>query len=506
MKDKKHIDELFKDRFSSFEVSPSPEVWSGIQASLEKRKKDRNLIPLWWKLGGVAALLALLLTIGNSVFNNSDADNSIVTNDDAKPSVENNSEKNFILKDLSTNQIDIGSEENATSSEDETTKNNVEVDSEQIVKSEGIVYQNSDKSENSIATSTKSSNISEENDTNTNVKNKKFIDEKVIGVSTEADAIAIQNKINSIKTNKTDIQKEVSKTESLTAVIDVDKSAEKSSNTEITEAENNKQSIQDAINEQNAIKLEVATEKQSSLDDRWDVTPNFAPVYYSTLGGGSSLDPTFSDNAQSGDVNISYGVQVSYALNERLSVRSGISNVDLSYSTSGIELGTAPVSVALKSVNYEGKQTVLTAVDIGTISNQNTSNGAFGNIKPKSTNGAAEIIQNITYYEVPLELKYALVNNKIGVNIIGGLSTLFLGNNDVSVKAGDFGSSLGEANNLSSVSVSTNVGLGVDYKISKKFKFNVEPMFKYQLNPYTDSSVDFQPYYIGIYTGLSFKF
>ena len=74
MKDKKHIDELFKDRFKNFEVSPSPEVWGSIQTSLEKRKKDRKLIPLWWKMGGVAALLALLFTIGNSVFNNSPTD------------------------------------------------------------------------------------------------------------------------------------------------------------------------------------------------------------------------------------------------------------------------------------------------------------------------------------------------------------------------------------------------------------------------------------------------
>ena len=79
MKDKKHIDKLFKDRFNDFEVSPSPEVWGSIQASLEKRKKDRNLIPLWWKLGGVAALLALFFTVGNSVFNNtSNIDTPIV--------------------------------------------------------------------------------------------------------------------------------------------------------------------------------------------------------------------------------------------------------------------------------------------------------------------------------------------------------------------------------------------------------------------------------------------
>ncbi|MFT6826142.1 MAG: hypothetical protein ACJAYD_000696, partial [Patiriisocius sp.] len=62
------------------------------------------------------------------------------------------------------------------------------------------------------------------------------------------------------------------------------------------------------------------------------------------------------------------------------------------------------------------------------------------------------------------------------------------------------------ANNLSYLSFATNIGLGVHYKLSNSFKFNVEPMFKYQLNPYTDSAVDFKPYYVGVYTGLSFKF
>lgn len=273
------------------------------------------------------------------------------------------------------------------------------------------------------------------------------------------------------------------------------------------ETEVNKKSILDAIKEQEAIKSEEAVvATKNKLDRRWDVAPNFAPVYYNTLSSGSSIDESFSDNAQSGDVNFSYGVQVSYALSERLSVRSGVSNVDLSYATAGVELGTTPVSAALSSVNYEGKQTVLTAVDLGTIEAQSMSGGGFGEITPKATNGAAEIIQSISYYEVPLELKYSLLNRKFGVNVIGGLSTLFLGNNEVYVKAGDFESTLGEANNLTSVSFATNVGLGFDYKISKKFKFNIEPMFKYQLNPYTDSSVNFKPYYLGVYTGFSYKF
>jgi hypothetical protein len=130
----------------------------------------------------------------------------------------------------------------------------------------------------------------------------------------------------------------------------------------------------------------------------------------------------------------------------------------------------------------------------------------FGEITPKAGGSNAELSQRIQYYEVPLELKYALLNKKVGIHFIGGMSTLFLGTNEVSVQAGSVDEVIGEANNLNSVSFSTNVGLGFDYKLSKKFTFNLEPMFKYQLNTYTDSSVDFRPYTLGVYTGLSFKF
>ena len=35
---------------------------------------------------------------------------------------------------------------------------------------------------------------------------------------------------------------------------------------------------------------------------------DIAPVYYNTLSQGSSIDASFADNSQSGDVNISYGI------------------------------------------------------------------------------------------------------------------------------------------------------------------------------------------------------
>ena len=94
----------------------------------------------------------------------------------------------------------------------------------------------------------------------------------------------------------------------------------------------------------------------------------------------------------------------------------------------------------------------------------------------------------------------------MGIQVIGGFSTLFLNNNSISLEESNSVSRLGASNSLNNTSFSTNVGLGLDYKFTDRIQFNLEPMFKYQLNAYTKTVSDFRPYYLGLYTGLSIKF
>ena len=530
MKEKKHIDDLFKDRFQNFEANPSPHVWENIHAELQKKKKDRKVIPLWWKVGGVAALLALMLTVGNSVFNsNNNTNNSVVTSEESVPSIEDMDSKDQIITEKNKSEkTKVVSEDldDLLNNEEAFKESSLDNNLDKTLKTADEVYSNSQASKNAVAVqdasvkTSKKSSVTSNKLIETEASEAVSAKDKIVitsrSLSPEAVAEVQNNNDNSDKVKTTSKNNplikegmDVVKPDAVTIASEEKQATETEDLVrEKGVSEENKTSILDAINEQEKLKTEDAVAQKDVPEDRWDVAPNFAPVYYSSLSQGSSLDPTFADNSQSGDVNISYGVQVSYNVTNRLSIRSGVSNVDLSYSTGGVELGTGPVASALRTIDYGGKSIVLTAVDQGTFQqqmNQNPDNG-FGPITPKANTGEAQINQSIQYYEVPLELKYSLTNTKFGVNVIGGLSTLFLGNNEVSVNSGGFRSSLGEANNLSSVSFSTNIGLGFDYKISRKLKFNVEPMFKYQLNPYTDSSVDFQPYYIGVYTGLSFKF
>ncbi|HAJ81880.1 MAG TPA: hypothetical protein DCO64_05510, partial [Zunongwangia profunda] len=62
MKEKKNIDRLFQEKFKDFEHTPKEDVWKNIAEKLqEKQEKKPVILPLWYKLGGVAAVLAIIL-------------------------------------------------------------------------------------------------------------------------------------------------------------------------------------------------------------------------------------------------------------------------------------------------------------------------------------------------------------------------------------------------------------------------------------------------------------
>ena len=494
MKKNKNIDELFKERFKNFEASPSPDVWNKIQAKL-KEKDNRKAIPIWYKLGGVAALFALLFTIGYTILDVplNKINNSIV-NENA---IEINTEKaNNTIVDNNIIQNDIV-----------LTEDNNEVKSTKklLIKKTTNFTNNSnafDRSETTVASNNTEQKVPIKQSKQDLIQISGPIIKSQESVANETSNL-IDKSENLLINQDIEIDKNIEVLAVNKAIIDTHETSLIAEHKEFVKKEN-KKSIFDAIKETSGEEVVIA-KLDNTPQNRWEVTPNVAPVYYNSLTEGSSIDPSFSDNPKNGDLNIAYGVKVSYNLNKRLSMRSGVSNVNLSYSTTGLDIGTGPVSASTASIEYSSRNDVTIVVDKGALVNQNPED-TFGNITPKSTNGEPLLNQKISYYEMPLELNYTLINKNFGISVIGGFSALLLGNNEVSIEAGDFNEVLGEASNLSSLSFTTNVGLGLNYSFSKKLMFNIEPMFKYQLNPYTDSSVNFKPYYLGIYSGLSFKF
>ena len=92
------------------------------------------------------------------------------------------------------------------------------------------------------------------------------------------------------------------------------------------------------------------------------------------------------------------------------------------------------------------------------------------------------------------------------LNLIGGFSTFLLENNNIISEFDGEEMEIGKANNINNLSFTSNLGVGFNYNFSKAIQFNLEPTFKYQINAYENTPTNFNPYIIGLYTGLSYKF
>ena len=228
-------------------------------------------------------------------------------------------------------------------------------------------------------------------------------------------------------------------------------------------------------------------------ESKFTVATIFAPIYFNSFGSGSGVDEQFNNNETSGNSSYSYGVKFSYKLNKKFSLQSGVNLISLGHTTNNVYVTPGVAVIGLSNIS----------------SLPNLSKGNPDLAKASSNFNAensASLNQVFGYIEIPVEIKYNITDGKVGVNIIGGVSTLLLNRDEVFVETNSFSQSLGSSNNLRDVNFSGNFGVDVDYSIYKNLFINVTPMFKVQTNTFSKNDGGIQSYYLGIYTGLNYKF
>ncbi|WP_329806786.1 hypothetical protein [Flavobacterium facile] len=246
----------------------------------------------------------------------------------------------------------------------------------------------------------------------------------------------------------------------------------------------------------------VADEKEKW--SKWAVNSFVSPIFFNSFENGSPISDEFATNEKTYNNSTSYGVGIAYNVNKRLSVKTGVSNLNLDYDTQNIAFYSSfedQSKIANTNIerNTNGKYLVLKH-------EKDISKNVSENQIIQSSQNLGNLNQRTQYIEVPLEVSYAILNKKIGVAIKGGMSTLFLTENAISISGNDGNVQIGKASNLNNVHFSSNVGLGLSYNFMKNFQLNVEPTLKYQINTFNKNAEDFSPYVIGVNTGISYKF
>jgi len=516
---KKNLDTLFQDKFKDFKEKPDEKVWESIEASLDKKKNSHRVIPLWWKLGGIAAVLALLFYVVGPGDQSNPEQEVIITdmeNTDSQD-VEGNKEKN-VLEETIDNQ---GAQIQVTDADVKDTIDPVDASGD---KEPAIADSQNNTSDFSSSDTDQGKNeVSTKNITSgTTVADTQKDPALHRAVANNADSKANSNILAEDQgeamavtlNNPEDGKAEKMDAEQLAPPLNDTLNQEANEGiAEITEDEveelkkqDDKKSIFDEIEAQQDEEL-IAEAKGS----KWSAGPSIAPVYYNAIGEGSPVHSIFVPNSKSGDINLSYGLTVAYEISDRLSIRSGVHRVDFGYDTNDVEFSSSLQAAGdgqIDNIDYTltSKTLVVQSKANGISNTVAEPEAALLDVAAQNPARSGSMAQNFGYLEVPVELNYALVDRKFGINIIGGVSSLFLVDNAVTLSSDGLTTEMGEANNVNSVNFSTNVGFGVNYRFTSKLRFNVEPIFKYQLNTFSETAGNFQPFSVGVYSGLSFKF
>jgi hypothetical protein len=115
--------------------------------------------------------------------------------------------------------------------------------------------------------------------------------------------------------------------------------------------------------------------------------------------------------------------------------------------------------------------------------------------------------QNFSYLELPIVLRYKVVDKMIDFSLIGGVSYSLLVSNSVYTMLDGSKYSIGKTDGLNPISLSSSLGMGMEYNFSDNLSLNLEPTFRYYLNPFNEvTGLKIHPYSFGIFSGLSYKF
>jgi hypothetical protein len=259
--------------------------------------------------------------------------------------------------------------------------------------------------------------------------------------------------------------------------------------------------------------------EQKEKIDRWSITALASPTYYMRPELGSSEMSSQISSSEKSRVSYSGGVGFSYKISKKLSIQSG-----LYYSSIGNEVDNINSFAGFRPFDYtKGDHNFEVLTSSGRIYTENPdvflidmsgdrvmtkfTNDVFDPTKADLSYINNSLFQNFSYLEMPVILRYKVIDKSVDFNLIGGLSYNLLVNNSVNAVIDGSKYNIGKTAGLNPFMISSSVGMGLEYSLSEKISLNLEPTFRYYLNPFSNiRGVGGHPYSFGMFSGLSYKF
>jgi len=273
---------------------------------------------------------------------------------------------------------------------------------------------------------------------------------------------------------------------------------------------------------------EISYTDTKSGESKWSIGGQLAPVYSYRNVSSDYLDRYVKDqinSKESGIITYAVGLNVAMSPGKRLSIRSGLYYSKYGQQTDAVNIYTSDIrESAWDNTPGESTTNVLISQSIGTVSTNDDDLLKFNQAINADANNSEELryfsqqtttdmevdataTQYFEYLEIPLIIKYKIIDRKIDFNVLSGISTHFLIGNDIYLDYDNVYDRFPENINVNNMNYSGSLGIGIEYTVLSKLMVNIEPRFKYYLNPIVKNpSYNIHPYSIGIFTGISYVF
>jgi hypothetical protein len=467
MSEEKNIDKAFRDKLDGYIAEPPAHLWDGIQGQMAAERRKKRMTRYSW--ASVAALLVLAFLAGWYFSSDTTLQPvSEMARSETTPMKESVPEKGEDVNNVQAEQPDIlsdQSEQQIADASHPAIQQNISVE-----KGELIV-------ENSSA-------------------NLKETDEKK-----STTAMKFLNRIEA------EIQKSSEK-----MALNLNK------NTELINSLTSE--------ERKLIAYNASNNRENEAQERgWKMGLNVSPGYASYSSSHSeSYAQDMAYSASEGSGNVGAGFSVQYQTGKRWSVESGVyyaksgqksqttfelfaRNNSASYGNFDSELAYAPaktLSAGQMAMNSTAGVIALNKLPAGTeIVATPESELSFSN----ALLSRGEFSQVFDFVEIPMYLRYKIIDSKVDIDILGGVNAGFVVGNNAYLDNGYGEQNIGKTEDISTLNMSGTIGFGVNYALGKNFSLAVEPRFNYYLNSINrNPAVEFRPYRIGVYTGLYYDF
>jgi hypothetical protein len=253
---------------------------------------------------------------------------------------------------------------------------------------------------------------------------------------------------------------------------------------------------------------------------RWSVGAMVSPTYYSMFDANKSDQTKNLTSSEAAAMSYTGGVSFAYNVNKRISLQMGLYYSSLNHEIDGVQSYSG--FTAFYAIKGSDNFTIQTAN--GTITSENNDiflrNGRNADkvtsiftsdvIDPNKAGLnylSSSVHQNFNYLEVPFIIRYKVIARTLGMNVIGGFSYNQLLNNSAYAVSDGNKIFIGSTDGLYPITLSSSIGVGMEYSLSKKVSINLEPTFRYYLTPMSgQGGSSLHPYTFGIFSGVSYKF